>query len=294
MGFHIWPLMLLVTLAKLTILTCAAGLLGPYIFLGLALLFLINYALLYTCCKETIVYNSSEDPEAIPLQQNTEGSVQKLRTGEEEDSFILSAALCSIWLPSVVGDQSRRIYLVSGMTSLVSKVLLLAIAVGLAASGVQHHVYKRPFLLFCFEENSPLLTEEGIVQCSFSKGDCFPNKNLTRTNQIRYKEALTKVYNEVLAYQEVITEIGKDTHYTPNKLYNASVFFNEITQTRADLDDMVDTTEAGKVQQKVRVCEENENLFRLCLLLGIFVVIALAAYSIYMLHKIADYEVQLK
>ena len=294
-GFHIWPLMLIVTVAKLTILSCAASLLGPYIFLGLALLFLINYALLYTFCKKKMeegstVDKSSEDPEAIPLQQNNEESEQKLRTVEEED-FILTAAVCSIWLPSVVGDQSRRIYLVSGVTSLVGKVLLLAIAVGLAASGLQQHVYKRPGLLFCFEENSPLLTEEGIVQCSYSKGDCFPNKNATRINQMRYKDALTKMYTEVLAYQEVITEISKDTQSSPNQLYNASTFLGEITQTRAELDELVSSTGAGKVQQKVRVCEENENLFRLCLLLGLLVVVALAAYSIYMLHKIADYEV---
>ena len=293
MGFHIWPLMLLVTLAKLTILTCAAGLLGPYTFLGLALLFLINYAILYTFCKKTLEegstdHKSREDPEAIPLQQNNEGSEQKL---VEEEDFILSAALCSIWLPSVVGDQSRRIYLVSGVTSLYGKVLLLAIAVSLAASGLQHHVYKRPFLLYCFEESSPLLTEEGIVQCSISKGDCFLYKNVTRMNQMRYTDALTKVYNEVLAYQEVITEIGKDTPSSPNQLYNVSAFLGEITQKKTELDEMVASTGGGKVQQKVRVCEENENLFRLCLLLGLLVVIALAAYSIYMLHKIADYEV---
>ena len=140
---HIWPLMLLVTLAKLVILTLTAGLLGPYIFLGLALLFLINYALLYAFCKKTMeegstAYKSSEDPEALLLQQNNDASKQKVRAGEEED-FILIAALCSIWLPSVVGDQSQRIYLVRGMTSLVSRVLLLAIVVGLAASGLQHH-----------------------------------------------------------------------------------------------------------------------------------------------------------
>ena len=92
-------------------------------------------------------------------------------------------------------------------------------------------------------------------------------------------------------YQEVIAEIGKDTQSSPNQLYNASAFLGEITQTKAELDEMVTSTETGKVQQKVRVCEENENLFRLCLLLGLLVVIALAAYSIYKLHTIADYEV---
>ena len=41
-------------------------------------------------------------------------------------------------------------------------------------------------------------------------------------NQMRYEDALTKVYNEVLAYQEVFGEIDKDTQFTPNQLYNAS------------------------------------------------------------------------
>ena len=110
-------------------------------------------------------------------------------------------------------------------------------------------------------------------------------------NQMRYEDALTKVYNEVLAYQEVFGEIGKDTQFTPNQLYNASAFLDEILQTKAELDDMVTSAEGGKVQQKVRVCEKSESLFRLCLLFGLLVVIALAAYSIFMLHKIADYEV---
>ena len=110
-------------------------------------------------------------------------------------------------------------------------------------------------------------------------------------NQMRNKEALTKVYNEVLAYQEVITEVGKDAPSIPNQLYNASAFLGEITQTKLELDEMVASVGAGKVQQKVRVCEENENLFRLSLFIGLLVVVASAAYSIYMLHKIADYEV---
>ena len=84
MLFHIWPLMLVVTLAKLVILTCAAGLLGPLIFLALALLFLINYASLYTFCKKTMeedspAYKSSEDPETLPLHQNNDGAKSQRR-----------------------------------------------------------------------------------------------------------------------------------------------------------------------------------------------------------------------
>ena len=87
---HIWPLMLIVTLAKLTTLTLAAGLLGPFIFLGLALLFLINFAALYTCCRnpkrrDSVVNKSEEDPENIPLRKIDKGSKQKLKIGKEQE-----------------------------------------------------------------------------------------------------------------------------------------------------------------------------------------------------------------
>ena len=296
-------MMLLLTLSKLTILTLTAGLLGPYIFLSLFLLFLINYASLYTLCKKTIrggsaVYKPSEDPEAIHLLPGDEKSQQILRTEEEEEkqeeeSFFFMAALCSIWLPCVVGDQSRKIYLVSGVTSIVSNVLLLAIAVGLAASGLQEHVYPRPFLLYCFEKNSTLLLQEGVKQCSLSHGDCFHNKN---SNEMKYESALIRLYHGVQAYQYVIVGIDnaiqsgeprKGQSTFQSQLYNATAFLGEIRQTMEK-----SVTGEGQVHQKVRVCEDNESLFLLCLLLGLLVAIALAVFSIYMLHRIAEYEVR--
>ena len=305
---HIWPLMLLVTLAKLIILTLTAGLLGPFIFLGLFILFMINYAALYTLCKEksrvgSAVYKPSEDPENIHLLQSDDRSQQKLRIGEkeeeddeeDEESFLFIAALCSVWLPCVVGDQSRKIYLVSGMTSIVSNVLLLAIAVALAACGLQEHVYPRPFLLFCFEKNATLLLQDGVKQCSLSQDDCFHHKN---SNEMKYEDALTKLYNGVLAYQDVIAEIGnniqsgeprRDHNVLQSRLYDATAFLGEIKQI---MEEFVTSTGTGQVQQRVRVCEENESLFLLCLLLGVLAAIALAVFSIYMLHKKAEYEVR--
>ena len=58
-----------------------------------------------------------------------------------------------------------------------------------------------------------------------------------------------------------------------------------------DLDDMLTSTGAGHIQQKLRVCQEGESLFRIGLLVGLLVLIVLAAYSTYRLHKIADYRV---
>ena len=49
---------------------------------------------------------------------------------------------------------------------------------------------------------------------------------------------------------------------------------------------------SGKVQHKIRICEKYEFKFRLCLLFGLLCVLALAAFSTYRLHKIADYKVK--
>ena len=49
----------------------------------------------------------------------------------------------------------------------------------------------------------------------------------------------------------------------------------------------------GRVQQKIRICEDDktELLLRLSLLSGLLVVVALAVFATYRLHKIADYQV---
>ena len=54
--------------------------------------------------------------------------------GNESQSFIAMAAFCSTWLPCVVGDHPK-IFLVSGVTSLASKVLLLIVALTFAETG---------------------------------------------------------------------------------------------------------------------------------------------------------------
>ena len=240
------------------------------------------------------MYKPSEDPEAIHLLPGDEESQQILRTEEEEEkqeeeSFFFMAALCSIWLPCVVGNQSRMIFLVSGVTSIVSSVLLLAIAVGLAASGLQEHVYPRPFLLYCFEENSTLLFQEEVKQCSLSHGDCFHTEN---SNDMKYESALIRLYHGVQAYQDVIVGIDNakqsgEPRKGQSQLYNATAFLGEIRQSMEE-----SATREGQVRQRVRVCEDNESLFLLCLLLGLLVAILLAVFSIYMLHKIAEYEVR--
>ena len=327
---HIWPLMFLSTLAHLTLLTCTAGLIGPYIFPALLLCFFADLAALLVNCYKRARRKEKEkkkDPtehshENNEFQTNLEQNTTSTHEGRpfpprDEESYllhshdrefrlnmtdILIAALCSTWLPCAVGDQKQKIFLVSGMTSLITKVLILAVAVALALSGdeVQQQIYKRPFLLYCVDENSLLLTEEGVRQCSGLLSDCFANNNMTLANEVQLEDAFEQLNDAVENYQNVVSDIkrnnqsneqGKVHNFIQKKLFDTSEFLNRIKQTKAELDVLLTSTRAGHIQQKLRVCQDGEGLFRIGLFLGLLVVIALAAYSTYRLHRIADYRV---
>ena len=123
---HIWPLMILITLAELVLLALSAGLLGWLIFPALLICFICDYAVLQFFCRgittEGEVRDKQDPEEGGPETKND------LSTEDENQNFIALAALSATWLPCVVGHQSQRIFLVSGIVSLVTKVLLLAAA----------------------------------------------------------------------------------------------------------------------------------------------------------------------
>ena len=280
---HIWPLMILVTLANLIFLVGIAGLAGPYIFPGLLLCYATNYAVLRVFCKVEIRAGDLENP--------TEGQADFTK---ENQSFIAMAALSSLWLPSVVGHPSQRIFLVSSITSLASKVLILALAVTFATSGLQDHIHKRPFLLFCFNENSTThLNDTGVTRCKYSEGTCGPPKNLTHERRIA--DALSTVKETLLEYKHILNDLKTEKPHLNDsltkKLNEASTFLTHIRSSKEEIDETLHSAGIGKVQQKIRICEENETPFRLWILAGLLVVLALAAYATYRLHRIADYRV---
>ena len=47
---------------------------------------------------------------------------QAAKTDVKED-FLFTAAICSTWIPTVVGDQKQKIYLKAGMTCLIKKIM---------------------------------------------------------------------------------------------------------------------------------------------------------------------------
>ena len=245
--------------------------------------------------------NTAEGPE----ENKENGSEQadnkeKKNLDDTAESFYAVAALSSIWLPCVVGDQSLRIFLVSGVTSLVTKVLFLVLALALASSGLQPHIYKRPFLLFCFNEDSPIFNEPGIKRCNYLEDGCRPPTNLTQ--ETRLADALFTVEKAVLEYKRILNETRDDDLKTKephnqdflvDKLNIASEFLNHINSSRAEIDNVLNPAGIGKVQQRIRVCGNNETTFQVSILSGLIIVILLAAYATYRLHKIADYRVKL-
>jgi len=229
------------------------------------------------------------------LETNKEGGVEqseKSEEGSEEntpeetpESFHAIAALSATWLPCVVGEQEQKLFLVSGVTSLLFKVLLLLLAVTLAGSGLQPHIYERPFLLFCFDQHSPVLNKTGITPCKYSEDQCRPPTNLT--NKARIFKALSAVEMAVLQYKRILTDINDDNL---EKLNVASDFLSHVITSKAEIHEALESAGIWKMQQRIRICEENETPFRLCLLAGLLVVILLASYATYRLHRIADYQ----
>ena len=286
---HIWPWMFLVTVANLVFLVVIAGLAGWLIFPALAVCYMANHLALSYFCKVIKPATDLEDG-----RETTEDNQDA--TEQETKTFIPMAALSSLWLPSVVGPQSQKIFLVSGITSLVSKVLLLVVAVALSEAGLLTSVHPKPFLLFCFNDNSPHLQEmTDVQQCHFpehnvSEGDCFLSKNSTQ------EEKLTNLLNDLKSleeYKRIVENIDDDlgAESIKSALFQNKTFpdLGEVKRLKGEVEEKLRLS--GKLQQKVRICQKDETPFRLYILAGFLVVIALAAYATYRLHRIADYRV---
>ena len=297
---HIWPLMLVVTLASLYLLVLIAGLIGIYIFPALLLCFCLSFGTMKYFCKEYKVKGKVEqDPEDVSAEtdddQNKE--VTKSATERETQSFVALAALCSMYLPSVVGHQERRIFLVSGMTSLASKILLLVFAVTLAALGLQPHIHKRPFLLFCVERNSSLLFQDDIRPCSISEKNCLPVRNMTQEE--RFVTALNTLKNALEEFDYAIDTIDdavaaekrEDRDFFPKNLTNTLPFLGNIEGLRSEYEKKLSFLGIGKAHQKIRICEEDETPLRLCILVSLLLIVAMATCATYRLHRLADYKV---
>ena len=99
------------------------------------------------------------------------GSEENVVEGEASDKrdnfFTLKSSTFSVWLPSVVGDIThfRHMFLISSLASLAAKAVTLAMAVVLAAAGLQGKIQPNHFLLICRDIALPN-NDTDIVYCT--------------------------------------------------------------------------------------------------------------------------------
>jgi hypothetical protein len=84
--------------------------------------------------------------------------------------FPLKSSLTALWLPAVVGDHPS-LFMATVVSTMVTKILLLVLALALAFSGYQQNLFPHPTILWCEEEwSSKTLTKSlrgDITLCSF-------------------------------------------------------------------------------------------------------------------------------
>ena len=114
----------------------------------------------------------------------------------------------------------------------------------------------------------------------------------------KYIEKFEKALEE---YNRVVKSIDDDRK--AKSFEGSTLFQNILNRTLSKTSPLLDEVKQGrfetelrlsstrKVQQKIRICKKNETPFRLGILSGLLVVVALAVFATYRLHRIADYRV---
>ena len=333
---RVWPYMIASTIANLALLVCMGGILGGYIFCCLAL----NFFSVFTTLKLTAKHFREERGSVSVKKKRVSGdeedmdakvvksSQKKGDTGLEvdkdlenlnqdngqadDDTSLITAALCAVWIPCVVGKSSSRIFLISAITSLVTKVVILAVAIFLCEMNLQHHLHPRPFLLLCRPENSPLLDAANVTKCSFTNTKehlfCFSDGAEEAKNLIKLDASLTKMKKAHETYTKELEKLKKvGTKQIKTRSFSAaelSKLKEKVTNITIDKDRLTNAIEnlmaevkeemieygVGVVQQKIRVCDDDETVLRVLALSVLIAAVLLAALSTVRLDKITDYE----
>ena len=233
----------------------------------------------------------------------------------DDDTSLTTASLCALWIPCVVGKSSSRIFLTTAFTSLVTKVVILTVAICLCATDLQHYLHKRPFLPLCRDENSTLLDAANVTKCSFTDKKyiyCLSYGADEALSLSKMASSLSKMEQDLQSYS---AELNKLRQIDLKTIQVRGVSQNELSRlkeeiTKTELDNqreaniqnikilMGEVDEElqsygigeGTIQQKVRVCEPNESDLRLLFLFGLFLAVLLASLSIAQLHRLTDHK----
>ena len=162
---------------------------------------------------------------------------------------------------------------------------------------------QNPFLIHCLDEDSPLLNKVGanVTLCDLDdEDDTWPSCVLSQADRDEDKK-LTNLL-EVLKRMEV----EKNKFEEGSNGLNMSQFEHQlpnlenIKKLMKEVKEQIETLGVSRLNQKVRVCSKktneffgisNENLFRIGTMTGILLLVAIAAWATFRLHKIASYKV---
>ena len=242
------------------------------------------------------VLQVAEDPERGSEEKRSsdaeEGKEPEEGRGnkKKEESFLLTAAVCSTWIPSVVGKQEQKIFLKAGIASLVTKTTFLAIAIGLSSYG--YNLHPRPSLVWCLDASSPLIeANSSVTYCDFDDQDsrwpsCKPDaSNLTHITD--FADSLEKLEIAMVNFEEKAEKIDKDLFQ--NEI--PSIGVQKIRNLRKEVDKFLRRVGLKGLVQKVRICGPEENQIRNWTFVGLAALAVFAALATYHLHKITSYKV---
>ena len=217
--------------------------------------------------------------------QQPEGGKNK----KKEESFLLTAAVCSTWIPSVVGKQEQKIFLKAAIASLVTKTTFLAIAIGISSYG--YNLHPRPSLVWCLDESSPLIETNGsVTYCDFDENsrwpDCKPDAS-NYTHITDFADSLEKLEMAIVNFEEESQKVDKDLFQ--NEI--PSIGLQKIRNLRREVDKFLRRVDLKGLTQKVRICGPEENQIRNWTFVVLVALAVLAALATYHLHKITSYKV---
>ena len=242
------------------------------------------------------VLQVAEDPERGSEEkrssdaEETEQPEAAKENNRKEESFLLTAAVCSTWIPSVVGKQEQNIFLKAGIASLVTKTTFLVIAIGLSSYG--YNLHPRPFLVWCLDESSPFIdTNSSVTYCDFNDQNsrwpsCIPDdSNYTHITDIA--DSLEKLEIAIANFEEKAQKVDKELF--KNEI--PSISRQKIRNLKREVDELLRRVGLKGLVQKVRICGPEESQIRKWMFVVLGALVVLAALATYHLHKITNYKV---
>ena len=197
------PMFIIVT-TNLLLWVCIGGMIGPWTSLAVVFNFFVNLAAVMVFARKKD--DNQEGAYAMKASMVENDNSTEIPKYEEKMSFPLKAAAFSIWNACVVGNHPRM-FLTSALASLLSKMVILSVAVTLAALGFQDDINPNHFLLWCREEDTAINTTENttLTLCTFLESNytaCYMNNS--QAQKLRVCEE-SEPYLRIIFLQAIIT-----------------------------------------------------------------------------------------